>query len=247
MHESVLVRSTLVASSLAVLAARGFDVPQTLPSFQSDNCSGLTLADLDNNGTLDVVVSLPLAAQVGVILNAGVGVFGTATEYTIGAMGANPRAVVAADMNASGILDLVSVNAGTQDVSVLTGPGLGTFGAFAHDPAGLSGTRLAVGYVKGTINPDVVVASSGANSAAYLSGEWNGLAGPVGLASGERAVTSGSPTGTGIRTPTGCCSRPRRDLRQRPCAPGRATVKGDFRASARFQPDRAPNRWRSGI
>src|SRR5215207_9253799 len=60
-------------------------------------------------------------------------------------VGTEPQAVVAADFNNDGRLDLATANAGSNSVSVLLGDGQGGFGAAINSAAGDNPVSLAVG------------------------------------------------------------------------------------------------------
>src|SRR5688572_27522957 len=68
--------------------------------------------------------------------------FAPAVSY---AVGTNPQAVAAADFNGDGKLDLVTANAGSNDVSVRLGNGTGGFGAAGHFATGAKPLSVAVG------------------------------------------------------------------------------------------------------
>ena len=60
-------------------------------------------------------------------------------------VGPNPQAVVTADFNNDGHLDLATANAGGNTVSVLLGDGRGGFGAAKHSAAGTGPQSLRAG------------------------------------------------------------------------------------------------------
>src|SRR5579872_6530850 len=68
--------------------------------------------------------------------------FSPATSFPVGP---NPQAVVTADFNNDGRLDLATANAGGNTVSVLLGDGRGGFGAANHFAAGPGPRSMAVG------------------------------------------------------------------------------------------------------
>ena len=81
----------------------------------------LALADLDNDGNLDLVSANREGDNVGVLLGAGDGTFGTASNFAVGGA---PTGVTVADFNADGELDIATANqegslTEQDDVSVL--------------------------------------------------------------------------------------------------------------------------------
>ena len=90
-----------------------------------DQVGGLFLfeADLDGNGTADLLATTPSGLQVLLGTNQGTfadrGAFGT---------GSNPLGLAAADLNGDGKIDVVTADGNSDTVSVLVGDGLGGFG-----------------------------------------------------------------------------------------------------------------------
>ncbi|MBU8932954.1 MAG: VCBS repeat-containing protein [candidate division Zixibacteria bacterium] len=72
-------------------------------------------ADLDNEGTLDLAVTLDYDG-LDILLNNGYGSFGTYTDYTVGS---HPAALIAADLDGDGDIDLATANQYDANVTVL--------------------------------------------------------------------------------------------------------------------------------
>jgi len=83
-------------------------------------------------------------------------VFGR-TDYIVGSA---PFAVVAADFNGDGILDLAVANAGDKTITILLGRRDGTFGAGTIYATGVTPVAIAVGDFNGDGVPDLAVATS---------------------------------------------------------------------------------------
>jgi hypothetical protein len=132
------------------------------PSFS--NAIELAAADLNGDGSLDVVVANEVVnGWVSVLLGNGDGTFHSPVNYPVGD---NPDAVAVADMNQDGRPDLV-VGMRSGAVAVLLGNGDGTFqpAVFFGSvfPAGTNGggaVALAVGDLNGDGLPDVVLAQN---------------------------------------------------------------------------------------
>ncbi|WP_400194333.1 FG-GAP-like repeat-containing protein [Hymenobacter sp. B81] len=127
------------ALSLALGNGNGtFQTPQTLvlnvgpPVAGPRGPSGVTAADVNNDGKLDLVFTCASIDEVAVALGNGNGTF---QAFASQPAGLNPVGVVAADLNADGNLDLLVGSAFGNWVEVLLGTGTGTF---------QPGTRVAV-------------------------------------------------------------------------------------------------------
>ena len=70
-----------------------------------------------------------------------------------------PRSVAVADLNGDGAPDLVTANAGSDDVSVLLGSGVGTFEPQQRFAAGNGPLSVAVADLDGDGAPDLVTAN----------------------------------------------------------------------------------------
>lgn len=117
---------------------------------------GLTVADLDTDGDLDIVAS---GAAVSVLLGRGDGTFETAVDYAVTSDNATSPTV--ADWNADGFLDVAVTNRFANRVTLFAGRGDGTF----SDPATLRTSNWPSDMVAGDYNndglSDLAVTSSG--------------------------------------------------------------------------------------
>ena len=73
---------------------------------------------------MDLAVSNALSDNLSVFIGLGAGTFASGVTYSVGH---NPLALVAADLNGDGRMDLACVSFIGRDVSVLLGRGDGTF------------------------------------------------------------------------------------------------------------------------
>src|SRR5262249_29827845 len=132
----------------------------------------VVVADLNGDGKQDIVTanfawnrighagSVLIESDVRVLLGKGDGTFQAVHVYDTGGY---PLAVVAADVNGDGILDLVVANGGGifshgNTVGVLLGKGDGTFQAAQTYTVGSDPFALAVGDFNGDGHPDLAVA-----------------------------------------------------------------------------------------
>jgi hypothetical protein len=89
-------------------------------------------------------------------------------------VGTGPQAVVTADLNGDGRLDLITANAGSNNISVLLGNGNGTFGAAQPYAAGAGPAAVTVGDFNGDGKLDIVTANEGDNTVSVLLGNGDG-------------------------------------------------------------------------
>ncbi len=89
-------------------------------------------------------------------------------------VGVSPVAVVTADLNGDGKLDLVIANAAANNISVLLGNGDGTFQAARTYATGAAPQSSAVGDLNGDGKLDLVTANEGDNTVSVLLGNGDG-------------------------------------------------------------------------
>ncbi len=121
---------------------------------------GVTLADIDGDGDLDLVSSGydNKSGKVTIRLNNGSGVFGTAAQYTSEQY--DSRAISMTDIDGDGDLDMISVgNQLGQNVSVRMNNGDGTFGAVKqYTTNSYVGLAISMSDVDGDGDPDMLIA-----------------------------------------------------------------------------------------
>jgi hypothetical protein len=88
------------------------------------NPAGITHADFNNDGKIDLAVCNQNSNNVSILLNIGNGNFGPAANYSVGT---EPLNVKTSDFNEDGFIDVVVMNSTSGNVSVLLGIGNGTF------------------------------------------------------------------------------------------------------------------------
>lgn len=144
----------------------------------------LTFADLDRDGRLDLLATLPASGEVAVLLGRGGGAFDSPRTF---AVGTSPSGLAVADLNRDGRPDVAVANAGSDNVTVLLGDGLGGLAAGTHWNAGDEPVALAIADLDRDGKPDLVLANHGSNDVSVLRGAGGGTF----LAASSTAVGSG--------------------------------------------------------
>jgi len=154
--------------NISVLLGNGdgtFKAPVSYPTGPSP--VGLVVADFNHDGHLDIAVVDGCGTSCGfvsVLLGKGDGTFQVKTDY---AVGQSPGALVAADLNGDGKIDIAVANL-SNSISILIGNGDGTFQAAANYPSAGAPAFLAVSDLNGDKIPDLVVTHNDAPWAATI-------------------------------------------------------------------------------
>lgn len=130
--------------------------------------SGVALADLNQDGKPDLVVSRSASDDVEVLLNRGDGTFECPTAFFPADPG--PRLVTAADLNGDGTTDVAVIN--PAGVSVLQGNGNGTLQPPVLYPAPISSpAALVAADLRHKGKLDLIVVNTGTNDLSILLAE----------------------------------------------------------------------------
>jgi hypothetical protein len=159
-----------------------FEAPQHIDT--GGNAVGVSLADLDGDGWLDLSVSHRLKGEVSTFRNIGGGDF---EPWSTAAVGRQPVFIEAADLDADGDQDLVVVNRAGDSISILLGDGDGSFAPAVTMRAGDTPDAAAIADLDADGLLDIAVANGGSPP---LLGIYRGLgegrfADPVELPSGH--------------------------------------------------------------
>ncbi len=141
----------------------------------------VTLADLNNNGILDLIVANSGSNNVLIYPGLGNGTFST-TALNGGHgyfTGTNPTGITVADLTGNGRPDLIIADKGSNDVSILLNES-GPNGELSFVPgprleAGVGPVATAIMTLAGQTTPDLFVADSGSNQVLMLRGLGNGF------------------------------------------------------------------------
>jgi hypothetical protein len=116
--------SVLLGNGMGGFAAATTFTVGTLPT-------DVALADFNGDGNLDLATTNERTNNISVRLGDGAGGFGANTNFAVGngfvTIGSYPNALAVADINGDNRLDIVTANAGSNNMSVLLGRGNGAF------------------------------------------------------------------------------------------------------------------------
>ena len=132
----------------------------------------ITTADLNGDGSVDIVAAGFLNGVATVLLGNGNGTFQPRKTFDCGAY---PGGIMAADVNGDGKLDLMVVNEVANDAAVLAGSGDGTFAAPKTFATGLYTAAITVTDADGDGRADLIVANKTSGNLGILKGSVPGI------------------------------------------------------------------------
>lgn len=174
-----IVTANYSAIQIAVLPGNGNGTfsAAVASGFLNDAPNLTTLADLNDDGRLDFVVTYDGFPNQFIILGAGADL-GPATAF---AVGNSPMGVAVADLNGDARLDLVTTNNGSNTASVLLANGSGGYVTRVDYATGVAPRALALADVNNDGRRDLITAnavSTVAGSVSVLLGTVTGTFGP---------------------------------------------------------------------
>ncbi len=138
-----------------------------------DGPSGITYADFNGDGDLDLATSNYAASSVSVLFGNGARGWGAKTDFTTGT-GTGPVSIVSADFDGDGDPDLATGNQDANNMSVLLNTGSGAFGAPAPHTTGISPFAITSADFNTDGNPDLAIANQNSASVSVFFGNGSG-------------------------------------------------------------------------
>jgi hypothetical protein len=120
--------------------------------------TGITTADFNKDGKLDVVVDTQGDSMVRILLNDGQGNLTMSGAAQL-PMNGKPEAIASADLNADGKADVVVANRAANSITVLFGDGKGGFGMQDTVTGIMDPASLAIGDLNFDSQPDIAIAN----------------------------------------------------------------------------------------
>lgn len=154
-------------STLSVLLGNGDGSFRSRTSYDITEHRGTTVADVDNDGVLDLIAASNTRYEI--LMGNGNGSFKAAVAYVGG--DEDPRAV---DLNGDGKLDLVAADREGDRITVVLGNGDGTFKAYNAYDVGNAPWALAAGDINGDGVHDVVTGNYNDSFISILNGNGDG-------------------------------------------------------------------------
>ncbi len=176
--------------------------------YASGIANGLALGDFNQDGKLDAIVASGYTEGPGssgsglaVSLGKGDGTFTPGPNSPI-SLGVNLQAIVAADFNGDGKLDVAVTDSAANTVIVLLGNGDGTFGAPLTIPVGNQPVAIVAGDFNSDGKLDLAIANLGDGTITLLLGNGDGTftqasGSPYPVGQGPYAITAADFNGDG--------------------------------------------------
>lgn len=158
-----------------------------------DRAKSVATGDFDEDTTIDLAVSVENTGVIFYFNPAGDGNFSNpVNRVTVTAN--TPSAIVAADVDQDGFLDIAAAGPVSRSTTVLYGRTGQAFDTFEYGTPGFSSSEVAVGDVTGDGINDLVMASSASQQVVLLTG----LATPRQYVSNQAFNLGNTPTGLAV-------------------------------------------------
>ena len=161
--------------SVSILLGNGDGTFGAKTDFPTGNFpTSIAVADFNDDGFLDLVVTNNKGNTVSILLGNGDGTFQTQVPYFTAT---GPISVTTADFNLDGFIDLAVADNTANTVSILLGNGDGTFKGHVEYPTGNGPTAVATADFNLDTFPDLAVTNGTDNTVSILLGNGDGTFG----------------------------------------------------------------------
>lgn len=162
------------------------------------NPFSIAVGDLNNDGNLDLALTLRDDDNAEILLGDGTGGF---TNSGVASVGDSPSRIVLNDFNADGHLDLATSNWNSDNLSIRLGDGTGGFSGATDLTVGDTPYGLASSDLNGDGFPDLAVANTEDDNVSILLGDGIGgftNAGNISVSNRPYTVAIGDLNGDGV-------------------------------------------------
>lgn len=193
-----IVTVNALTDDLTILLGDGtgsYTEPSNSPLAAGSVLIDVKLADVNNDGNLDIITVKSTSNEVDIFLGIGSAIFASPKPFSTG--GLNAYGLALGDLNADGALDIVASNYVSNNVAVLIGDATGDFTLAANYMVGNGPYSLALGDVNNDGILDIVTGDYGGTTGTTVTllvgvgdGKF-GAATPFTVATGPTAVALG--------------------------------------------------------
>jgi len=170
----ITIQSVMVAAGPGAAFAGTFDDLDNYFAYGASNPHSVVAADVNGNGHVDLISANSGDDTLTVYTNDGSGNFVLASAPSLGG-GRNPYAVVAADVNGDGKMDLISANNGNGTLTVYTNKSGGNFVLASTPTVGSQPWSVAAADIKGDGKIALISANRIGDSLTVLTNKGAGV------------------------------------------------------------------------
>lgn len=183
--------AAVLALSLPAVAQFSFNTPVSYPS--GGDPHDVAVGDFDADGNLDLVSTLHTPPRLSILTGNGDGTYGAA-QYTNLAVGVVPQGVLAPDLDADGLADVVVVSSTTGQLIVMHNLGNANFSQIAALNVGTGPTELVTADFDRDGDIDIAISNTTGSTVAIVHNLGNGQfqrVQEVAVGSGPKALDVG--------------------------------------------------------
>ncbi len=151
-----------------------FGAGKTLGLVSGSTPRGLAVADVSGDGKLDIITADSASNTVSVLVAKGNYTYADPVRFGLGT-GTGPRWLLAQDVNGDGAPDLITVNSGSNDLTLLINTGA-NFAAPVSLKCGTTPRMAVLADFTGDGKADLLVSNAGSGDFSLLAGLGSGFA-----------------------------------------------------------------------